>query len=114
MSILSGRRKPKSDYLRLQIGDIVKSHGPVYARVILWQDFIEGAKSKNEPRYYDSIRKGVNRGKWVCLETSSGVYLTMPTSALDKVNPKQELEQEAGIRDIDKSFLEKAVGHDES
>ncbi|MBS3114753.1 hypothetical protein J4448_06650 [Candidatus Woesearchaeota archaeon] len=114
-SILSGWRKPRNDYLRLQIGDIVKSHGPVYARVIPWQDFIEGNKSKNETGYYDSIRKAVDRGEWVCLETSSGVYLTIPASALDKVNPRQELlEQKAAIRYIDTLFLEEAIGNDES
>ena len=115
-SILSGWRKPKNDYLGLQIGDIVKSHGPVYARVIPWQDFIEREKPRNKTRNYDSIRKAVDRGEWVCLETSSGLYLTMPASAsaLNKVNPKQELGQQAVIRDIDISFLEKAIGYDKS
>ena len=113
-SILSGWKKPKDGYLNLQIGDIVKFHGPVYARVIPWQDFITIEQPRNRTRNYDSIRKGVDRGVYVCLETSSGLYLIVPASALDKVDPKQELEQKVAMRDIDITFLKKAIGRDES
>jgi|SRR3989338_2611680 len=109
-SILSGRAQPKENNSGLQIGDIVKFHGPVYARIILWEDFAAMQDPRNKARYSPSFMAEIRDGESVCLKTATGVYLTLPASSLERVDPRLELKKGTAVREVDISFLEKSIG----
>ncbi len=109
-SILGGRTQQKKSNSELQIGDIVKFHGPVYARITSWEDFVKMEGPRKKTRYRPSFMAEIKDGEWVCLETSTSLYFPMPATTLERVNPRLELEQGVAVRQVDISFLERAIG----
>ena len=118
-------RQPR---LEFREGEVIAFHpdNPVYAKVVPFEEY-KNIDIKNKIPYIPR-KKYVDIGEVVCLMTASGLYMSMPATALSKVDPQEEIKKLQQIADDVKykpksrhtdmllysldmniSFLEKAV-----